>query len=91
MGWYEFLRQYTVASIAPEGSSPTWQVLWLHIPNYINNGQMGDIINIPQPGNKFDPNDPNPYWKQDEKCAGRTVSDNCDWRWEEMNLVTFTP
>jgi len=38
-----------------------------------------------------DPNDPNPYWKQDEKCAGRTVSDDCNWRWEEMSLVTFTP
>ena len=52
---------------------------------------MNTIVNVPKDGNTFDPNDPDPYWKQNDACAGPIVSDDCIWRYEEMSLVTFTP
>ena len=52
---------------------------------------MNTIVNVPKLGNRFDPNDPDPFWKQTDSCAGPTVSNDCIWRWEEMTLVTFTP
>jgi hypothetical protein len=31
------------------------------------------------------------YWKQTDACAGLDVSDDCPFRYEEMELVTYTP
>lgn len=52
---------------------------------------MNEIRNIPRQGNSFDINDPDPFWQQDKLCGGFIVSDDCNWRWDEMELVTFTP
>ena len=38
---------YTQASAVPESSDPTWNLLWLYIPDYLNNGQMTTITEIP--------------------------------------------
>jgi len=46
---------------------------------------------IPKYGNSYDVNDPDPFWKQDDNCTGYAVSDNCQWRTDEMSIVTFTP
>lgn len=52
---------------------------------------MNVITNVPRVGNTFSENDQNPYWKQEDSCSGFTVDDSCKWRWEEMELITFTP
>jgi len=52
---------------------------------------MGSIVNVPKVGNVFDPIDKDPFWSQNSECAGPVVSDDCNWRYEEMALVTFTP
>ena len=90
-GWYEMLRQFTTAGAQPEGSSPVWTVLWLYLPDFNNEGNMNVIKNIPRLGNNYNENDLDPYWKEDESCSGFIVDDGCNWRWEEMNLITFTP
>jgi hypothetical protein len=35
----------------------------MYIPDYLNDGKMNTIVNVPKFGNKFDPNDPDPFWK----------------------------
>jgi len=30
-------------------------------------------------------------WTETAECSGFEVPDNCPWRYEEMELVTFTP
>ena len=32
-----------------------------------------------------------PFWEQSENCAGFIVGDDCEWRYEEMELISFTP
>lgn len=46
---------------------------------------------MPKIGNSYDLNDPDPFWRQTDACAGPIVSDDCQWRYEEMAMVTFTP
>lgn len=38
LGWAELLRMYTTASAVPESSEKNWNLLWLYIPDYLNNG-----------------------------------------------------
>jgi hypothetical protein len=52
---------------------------------------MNSIVNVPRYGNTFNEDDDDPFWTQTEKCAGPVVSPDCEWRYEEMSLVTFTP
>lgn len=56
------LREYTTAGQAAEGSEPIWEVLWLYLPDYKNQGNMNVIPNIPKIGKTFDLNDPDPFW-----------------------------
>jgi len=42
-GWYEMLREFTTAGTVIEGSEPIWQVLWLYLPDYLNEGNMNVI------------------------------------------------
>ena len=72
-------------------TQPAWDVLWLYVPDYMQQGKMGTIINVPKAGNTYDPEDADPFWKQTDACAGPIVSDECEWRYEEMTMVTFTP
>lgn len=90
-GWYELLREFTIAARLDSEAEPTWTVLWMYIPDYTQDGKMSTIINVPKEGNKFDENDPDPFWHQTDDCAGPIVSSDCEWRYEEMSLVTFTP
>ena len=51
---------------------------------------MGTITSVPAQGHSAD--DPvDKYWEQETDCAGFTVSSDCQYRYEEMELVTFTP
>ena len=47
---------------------------------------MGNITSIPSEDNATIP-----YWTQTDECAGFEVSSDCPWRYEEMDLVTYTP
>lgn len=62
----------------------------------MNKGKMQTIKAIPKAktdlGSSFDPsNIQDPYWKQNDPCAGPEVSKECEWRYDEMQLLTFTP
>ena len=50
LGWAELLRMYTTASAVPESSEKNWNLLWLYVPDYLNNGQMTTITAIPAEG-----------------------------------------
>ena len=55
---------------------------------------MTTITAIPADGEAFPPPGEeivDPYWTQTDNCAGFEVPDDCSWRIEEMQLVTFTP
>ena len=49
-GWIELLQMYVTASQIPESADLTWEVLWLHVPDYNKQGQMAEIDKIPQRG-----------------------------------------
>jgi hypothetical protein len=51
------------------------------------NGTVTDIESIP--GDFDDPTDN--LWEQEDDCAGKDVSDDCDLRVAEMQLIVFTP
>ena len=46
-GWMSLLRMYASAASVPEGNEPTWELLWLYVPDYTRNGRMGEIKTIP--------------------------------------------
>ncbi len=58
------LREYTTAGQASEGSDRIWEVLWLYLPDYKNEGNMNVIQNIPKIGKTFQENDPDPFWSR---------------------------
>ena len=31
------------------------------------------------------------YWTQTDECAGFKVGNDCPWRYEEMELIAYTP
>lgn len=37
------LREFSTAGAITEGSEPIWQVLWLYLPDYLNEGNMNVI------------------------------------------------
>jgi|LauGreDrversion4_2_1035121.scaffolds.fasta_scaffold61383_1 hypothetical protein len=57
------LREFTTAGQITEGSDPIWEVLWLYLPDYLNEGNMNVIENIPRLGNTQRATDPDPFWK----------------------------
>lgn len=76
-GWYELLRQFVSAADLANIVEPSWTVLWIYVPDFTNKGQMNTIINVPKAGNVFKVNDPDPFWEQEDACAGPYVSDDC--------------
>jgi hypothetical protein len=66
----------SAANLQP-GQEPAWSVLWLYVPDYLQEGKMSTIQNVPKIGNSYDVNDPDPFWRQTDACAGPIVSDDC--------------
>ena len=80
-GWYEILRQYVVASALQEGGDKSWELLWLYVPDYTQQGIMSTIEVIPKFGNPYRIDDPDPFWRQTDSCSGFEVNkDDCQWR-----------
>jgi hypothetical protein len=90
-GWYEILRQFVNASAVTEGDDLSWTLLWLYVPDFNTKGTMQTVEMVPKYGNTYNVSDEDPFWRQTDSCAGFAVSDDCPWRFEEMQLVTFTP
>ena len=69
LGWAELLRMYTRASAVPESSDNTWNLIWLYIPDYLNNGQMASIPYVPAEGYTF----------EDMELSDKTVIGDKTW------------
>ena len=52
---------------------------------------MAEIDKIPISGQTFANMEAPYHWEQSEFCSGFYISDDCPWRTEEMQLVTFRP
>ncbi len=85
-GWEELLRGYNRSAFNAEEKFMK-KLLWLHIPNFKKNGAMESITEIP--ASAFD--DRFTTWIQEPECSGFQVSSDCPWRFEEMELVQYTP
>ena len=59
-GWFEMLRQFSTASAIPETNDNTWELLWLFVPDYQNQGQMGTITSVPNSATEPE----GKYWAQ---------------------------
>jgi hypothetical protein len=67
------------------------KLLWLYIPNFLNHGAMESIDKIANSKNFATGEVDGWYWEHTENCAGFKVSDDCEWRYEEMSLISYTP
>ena len=85
------LRLYTKSSLPDETATLDKVLLWLYIPDFRKGGRMGNITFIPNQGKSNSSNVSDYYWIQEDKCAGFSVPSNCPWRYEEMDLITYTP
>ena len=97
------LRQYVDSSRQPEDAIATQRLLWLYLPDFMNGGVMNNIAYIPAAGYTYEEietymalndgkvNDEMIHWRQDDSCAGFKVGNQCELRYDEMQLVTFTP
>ena len=72
------------------------ELLWMYLPNWDHQGAIETIPHVKQPlGGDDDvhlkPGDSTYYWEETKDCAGFTVGDDCQWRYEEMSLISYTP
>lgn len=58
----------------------------MYVPDYLKQGKITTIKSIPNPNGA-----PGYFWKETESCAGFNVSNDCPWRFEEMELIGYTP
>ena len=87
-GWYEMLRGFLKAATADEGTDPDRQLIWIYLPDYNKQGRMSTIEYVPKmkSTSRVDA-----VWQQVDSCAGFEIQESCPYRYEEMELVTFTP
>lgn len=82
------LRGFLLSSTPSEDQAPSRSLLWIYVPDFNKQGRMSTIEYIPAPGYN---NRTNAVWEQIDSCAGFEVSDDCPYRYSEMELNTFTP
>lgn len=83
-GWNQQLHFMTQAAFDEDNQINNKELLWLYVPDYTRNGAFSHIKEIPCPNRTI-------CWKESENCAGFTVSDKCEWRFNEMELIQYTP
>lgn len=83
-GWYQQLRFMTEATFDDSTQINQKELLWLYVPDFRNQGVLSHIKEIPCANGSI-------CWKESENCAGFNVSDNCEWRFNEMELYHYTP
>ena len=69
------------------------ELLWLFLPNWDNQGAVETINSVKQPEVSLtsETTKGEHYWEQTKDCAGFVVSEKCQWRYEEMSLISYTP
>lgn len=77
-GWYDIVYRYSKSSEDTEGDKVVFPLLWLRAPDYTKGGQIHTIESVPD-------------WDQEDDCAGKTVSSECNLRDSEMQLIVYTP
>ena len=84
-GWIENLRAFNQSALDSNLIFKK-ELLWLYVPNFEKEGNIESLTFIPgrEDIGLVD-------WHQSEHCAGFNVSDNCPWRYEEMELIRYTP
>ena len=83
-GWYQQLRFMKNAAFDDSIQKNQKELLWLYVPDFTRHGALTHIKEIPDFDGKI-------IWREDENCAGFNVSDNCLWRFNEMELIQYTP
>ena len=83
-GWNYTIVRYSRNSETSEGSGAKYPLLWLHAPNMLDDGKLGDIKQATDPIT-------GKVWKEDDKCVGKSVKSDCDLRNEEMRIITYGP
>ena len=58
------------------------------MPNFELGGRMTNITYVPARGSN---SSDTAVWRQTDSCAGFTVSEDCPWRSEEVDLITYIP
>lgn len=87
-GWYDLIYRYSKSSQLEEGSTNRLPLLWLKVPNYLQNGEVTEIKYVPDSSlNKTI----SYRWEEDDDCGGTIVSNDCNLRQSEMLLVIYTP
>lgn len=80
-GWGHMIVQYSKCSDTSGNSFP---LLWLYVPNLSNSGIVEDIVEA------YDPITEN-TWTYHKECSGKVVSNDCEYRNEEMKVVIYGP
>mmetsp|Transcript_18182 Transcript_18182/g.32588 ORF Transcript_18182/g.32588 Transcript_18182/m.32588 type:complete len:831 (-) Transcript_18182:1201-3693(-) len=87
-GWYDLIYRYSKSSELEEGSSDRMPLLWLKVPNYLENGEITEIEYVPDVSLNMTLDY---LWEQDDDCAGVIVPDECHLRHSEMTLAVYSP
>jgi hypothetical protein len=83
-GWNHIIVRYSRNTETLEGTGPKYPLLWLYVPNLLNEGLFQNITSATDPVTGV-------TWNSDPKCSGLTVPDDCDYRNEEMETVVYGP
>jgi hypothetical protein len=88
-GWYDLLYRYSKCTEENDEEEPEFSLLWLRLPDFIQDGEVKDIKIVPNsdPSKKWD----DPFWEQDDDCADYIVSEDCSLRDSEMKLIVYIP
>jgi len=91
-GWFETLRGLVSSAMDDSDGERVYKkkLLWVYAPDFERNGAIEEIKTIPNRIDGFEYPTPN-YWEQEENCSGFKVGDNCEWRFEEMEIISYTP
>ena len=79
------LREYTDAAKVVDLSDTSKYILWMYIPDWTLNGKFRSIPNIPAY------NSTGYAWTEETRCAGDVVGSDCPFRFEEMEIISYTP
>jgi len=80
------IRLYTTSSNADESSDEVKHpLLWLYVPNLKNEGKIESIKYVPNLSGV------GTFWTEDDDCSGKELSDDCEYRATELQVVSYSP
>ena len=84
-GWFDLLYRYSKSSESSDGGSIEQPLLWLRVPDFMQDGIVGDMKEIKHHGSN------ETAWTEESDCSGKMSSLDCLYRDEEMQLVVYYP